>query len=63
MVKRLYGKRSGVSHGGRKAILETDLTQLEAITQAMTVVMIRRKDEFSSQEDLLDWIEEQKLGS
>jgi hypothetical protein len=60
-VKQLYGMRSGVSHGGRKVILEPDLAELTAIARVLTMKMIERKGEFQSQKALLGWIEEQKL--
>jgi hypothetical protein len=61
-VKDFYRMRSAVSHGGRKAILDTDLAELRAIARKLTMVMIERKDEFQSQQSLLNWIEDQKLG-
>lgn len=61
-VKELYRLRSGVSHGGYKAVLETDLRELTSIARLLTVKMIEHKDEFPTQKALLGWIEERKLG-
>jgi hypothetical protein len=61
-IKDYYRMRSGISHGGRKAILESDLAVLERITQIVTEQMINRRSEFLTRQALLDWIEEQKLG-
>jgi hypothetical protein len=60
-VMELYKQRSGVSHGGRKAVLESDLQQLKVIARTLITKLIKRKDEFSTQKELLDWLEEQRL--
>lgn len=60
-VKQLYGIRSGVSHGGKKAVLESDLIELRNIVGAIIVKLANRIDDFTSQKDLLNWIEEKKL--
>lgn len=62
-VRGLYGQRSGVSHGGRKGILDVDLAELRDIAGNITGEMIRRKDEFSAngKRGLLEWIEDEKL--
>lgn len=61
-VKELYGKRSGISHGGSKQIFESEVRELRMIAKILIIEMIRRKDEFRSQKELLSWIEKQKLG-
>jgi len=61
-IKRLYGKRSGISHGGKKQILESEVRELEMIAKILLMEMTRRKDEFQSQRELLVWIEKEKLG-
>jgi hypothetical protein len=60
-VQHLYGKRCGVSHGGSRAILDADYAALEEIAGGLTLALIRRRDEFRSRTDLLDWIEDRKL--
>jgi len=62
-VKKLYRFRSAVSHGGRKAILDSDLLELEGITGTLTMNLINRMDEFESHKALFEWIESKKLGS
>lgn len=60
-VQDLYSLRSAVSHGGRKEILESDVKELNKIVRMLIMIMIERKDEFKSQNELLSWIEVQKL--
>src|SRR6266571_2474655 len=55
-VKNLYGARSGVSHGGEKAILESDLADLRSIAKELIFQMIERKDEFPTHRALLKWL-------
>lgn len=61
-IKELYGKRSRISHGGSKQIFESEVRELRMIAKILIMEMIRRKDEFQSQKELLSWIEKQKLG-
>lgn len=61
-VQELYRLRSAVSHGGRKAILDTDLSELEKIAGILTMTLIKRMDEFPTHKALFDWIESKKLG-
>jgi hypothetical protein len=60
-MKQLYGQRSGLSHGGSKEILESDLSHLQDIVGKLLVWAIRQVDKFKSHAELFDWIEEQKL--
>lgn len=60
-VKDLYGMRSGVSHGGAKTILETNLTDLRNIAKELIFQMIERKDEFRTHQEFLNWIDERRL--
>ncbi|MGB8348365.1 MAG: hypothetical protein WCD86_26015, partial [Ktedonobacteraceae bacterium] len=60
-IKDLYGMRSGLSHGGQKAILEADLADLRSIVKELIFQMIARKDEFSTHEALLKWLDERRL--
>jgi hypothetical protein len=61
LVKQLYGQRSGLSHGGKTAILESELMEIEQIAWNLLYVMIGKLDEFQSKESLREWIEEQKF--
>ena len=61
-VQEIYRSRSAVSHGGKKEIFESDVKELEEISRTLIKTMIKRKDEFKSQKELLKWIEKQKLG-
>jgi hypothetical protein len=60
-VLRVYDQRSAVSHGGRTAILQADLGQLRDITHSLIQILIRRNNEFSTRDDLADWLEQQRL--
>lgn len=61
-VQEIYRLRSAISHGGKKEIFESDVKELREISKTLIKTMIKRKDEFKSQKELLDWIEKQKLG-
>jgi hypothetical protein len=60
-VKHLYNKRSAISHGGQKVVLESDLSELQQIAGTLIMILIDRKDEFNSKKNLLDWIEAKKF--
>jgi hypothetical protein len=60
-IKDLYGMRSGVSHGGAKTILETNLTDLRNIAKELIFQMIERKDEFRTHQEFLNWLDERRL--
>jgi hypothetical protein len=60
-MKELYGQRSGLSHGGQKEILETDLLHLQDAAEKLLVWAIKQVDNFKSHQELFDWIETQKL--
>ncbi len=61
-VKELYGKRSGVSHGGEKAVLESDLVELRDIAKRLIHKVITLRSKVASQKALLEMIEDAKLG-
>jgi hypothetical protein len=61
-VQELYRLRSAVSHGGKKAILDIDLIELQNITGALTISLIHRMEDFTTHKALFDWIESKKLG-
>jgi len=60
-VKELYGIRSAITHSGLETVLDVDLETLRNIALALTSALIKRADDFSKQQDLLDWIEDKKL--
>lgn len=60
-VKRLYRLRSGVSHGGKKAVLDSDVETLQGIAGSLAMSLISRRTEWNSQAELLRWIEDQKF--
>lgn len=61
-IKYFYGKRSRLSHEGDGEILLSELHELTVIARELTLQMIRRRGEFKTQQELRDWIEDQKLG-
>ena len=61
-VKELYSKRSGVSHGGEKAVLESDLVELRDVAKRLIHKVITLRSEVTSQKALLEMIEDAKLG-
>lgn len=60
-VKKLYGQRSGLSHGGKTAILESELKLIERFAWELLRAMIAKLDKLQSRESLREWIEEQKF--
>jgi hypothetical protein len=62
MVKSLYRTRSGISHGGHKAITDSDLEWLRIAVSNTIFWMIENRSRFSSRTDLGDWLELKKLG-
>jgi hypothetical protein len=60
-VKDLYGKRSGVSHGGHKAVLEADLTVLRDIAKRLIFKVVELCTRLNSPKELLELIEDAKL--
>lgn len=62
LVKKLYGKRSGVSHGGNKVILEDDIKNIRYILADLILNLLSRKSEFNSHNSLFNWIEDVKMG-
>lgn len=61
-LKKLYRKRSGISHGGSKQVFESEVRELRMIAKILIAEMVRKKDEFQAQKDVLDWIDKQKFG-
>jgi len=61
-VKELYGKRSGVSHGGEKAVLDSDLVELRDVAKRLIQKVITLQAKVTSQKALLELIEDGKLG-
>ncbi|MBP6986639.1 MAG: hypothetical protein KBB83_08675 [Alphaproteobacteria bacterium] len=61
IVRDYYGKRSGVAHGGNKSISDSELFTLINIVGTTIMVVIEKLKEFSSQNELMSWIEEMKL--
>ncbi|MDP1539507.1 MAG: HEPN domain-containing protein [Moraxellaceae bacterium] len=61
IVRNYYGKRSGVAHGGNKSISDLELLTLTNIVSTAIMIIIKKLNKFSSQKELMGWIEEMKL--
>ncbi|WP_207882647.1 HEPN domain-containing protein [Pseudomonas sp. 30_B] len=61
IVRDGYSKRSGVAHGGQKTISDGDIATLTIVTIDTILETIRKLNDFSSQKELMSWIEELKL--
>jgi hypothetical protein len=60
-IKDHYGMRSGVSHGGKKAILDSDYYTLMNMVGSIIAKLTDKTNTFSSQKEFSEWIEELKL--
>ncbi len=61
-IKYFYGIRSGISHGGQKTVLDVEIAELKKMTGTLIMRLIDRVGELESQRQLLEWIEDQRLG-
>lgn len=61
-LQRLYGTRSKLSHGVHTEILPDDLYLLDDLTKCFLVAMIEHREKFHSKQDLLRFLEQQRLG-
>lgn len=60
-VKRLYGLRSAISHGGGRRVLTADVEELQSMATKLIRSLLGRIADFQTQSALLDWIEDEKL--
>jgi hypothetical protein len=60
-VADLYGKRSGVSHGGKNDIANADIFYLSRVALALTKTLISRRAEFTHRNQLREWLSDQDL--
>lgn len=61
IVRDGYSKRSGVAHGGKKTISDGDIATLTIVAITTIFETIKKLNNFSSQKELMSWIEELKL--
>jgi hypothetical protein len=61
IMRDYYGKRSGVAHGGKKGISDIDCYTLVNIAGTSIMKAIQKLSDFTSQEQFMEWIEDQKL--
>lgn len=61
-IKEFYTHRSSISHGaGSKKILDSDIIELKKLVQSFIQNMIKRRNNFKTRKDVLEWIDDQKL--
>lgn len=60
-MREFYSKRSGVAHGGKKAITDVDLYTLVNITGTVIMIVIEKLKDMLTKKELMAWIEEKKL--
>lgn len=61
-INEFYKQRSSISHGGgSKNILDSDIIELKGFVQSFIQAMIKRKNEFQTRKNVLEWLDDQKL--
>jgi len=61
-INEFYKQRSSISHGGgSKKILDSDIIELKELVQSFIQAMIKRKNEFQTRKNVLEWLDDQKL--
>jgi hypothetical protein len=60
-VKDFYQKRCTLTHEGEGQILDADLRGLKKLALELTVHLVGRRGEFTSQQQLRSWLEDKKL--
>lgn len=59
---KMYGARSGVSHGGTKEVFESEVRQLRYVASQLILRVVKMRNKLETKADLLEWIERQRLG-
>jgi hypothetical protein len=62
-LQRLYGLRSKISHSGSRSVLYSDFYRLHEIARGFIAAMITYRNDFRTKEDLLQWLDERRLGA
>jgi hypothetical protein len=60
-IKKYYAMRSGISHGGKKNVMESQYFRLMEIVLTIISKLTSRTADFSDRSALLQWIEDLKL--
>jgi transcriptional regulator with XRE-family HTH domain len=60
-IGELYGARSGISHGGKKAVAESDVLELRWIVSTLITTLVRWKNGVRTRDELLEWLERARL--
>ena len=60
-LKRLYGLRNKIAHGGKNNVTNKDFLYLRHIVINLIALLIQKLDTFTKQEELVNWIEDKKL--
>lgn len=61
LVKDVYATRSRLSHGGKRTVNDGQMSEVIQLAGTLLSRMIERRAEFSSKQQLLDWIEDRRL--
>lgn len=61
-VSNMYGARSAVSHGGKKSLIESDVSKLRGMVARMITTLVSHRDQWNSKNQLNDWLERKRLG-
>lgn len=61
LVKKCYSTRSAIAHGGKSPVTDADLYQLTIIVWNTIRSLIKKTDEFKTQEDLRQYLENLKF--
>lgn len=60
-IKRLYGVRSSIVHGGKDFVEDRELRLIEYVALRLIILLLRKKSQFQAKQELLDWVEKKRL--
>ena len=62
-VQAFYAKRSAISHGGTKQVLEMEVLELTVMVFITVQVLLKKTGDIKTREELQAWIEDLKLSA
>lgn len=62
-VAKMYSARSGVTHGRKQEVSESQVNQLRRTVADLITKLVDRKDVLSTKEKLNAWLEQKRLGA
>ena len=60
-IKKLYRIRSAIVHGGLDSVDDKNIREIEIAALYLILDLLGRIDQFTTKDDLLNWIEEKRL--